>query len=77
MAIGVVGLLVLKNVGALVINWWLLGFVFFERMHTSARILHHYLTASFTEVSRRSGAELVRTMDTAVLQVFPSRSVAR
>jgi ABC-type multidrug transport system fused ATPase/permease subunit len=61
---------VAKNVGALVFSFWLLGFVYFERVETSARILGFYLSAPYTEVSRRSSAELMRTMDTAVLQVF-------
>ena len=70
LAIVVVTLFVVKNIGALVFNWWLLGFVFTERVNTSARILSFYLTAPYTQVSRRSGSELMRTMDGAVLQVF-------
>ncbi len=70
LAVVVVGLFITKNIGALIFNYWLLGFVYFERVETSARILGFYLTAPYTEVSRRSSAELMRTMDTAVLQVF-------
>ena len=70
LSIGVVVLFILKNLGALAFNWWLLGFVFFERVRTSAGILTFYLRAPYTEVSRRSPAELMRTMDAAVLQVF-------
>ena len=70
LACTVVSLFVLKNLGSLAFNWWLLGFVFFERVRTSARILSYYLTAPYTTVSRRSGAELMRTMDASVLQVF-------
>jgi ABC-type multidrug transport system fused ATPase/permease subunit len=70
LAVVVVLLFIGKNVGALIFNYWLLGFTYFERVNTSARILRFYLSAPYTEVSRRSGAELMRTMDTAVLQVF-------
>jgi ABC-type multidrug transport system fused ATPase/permease subunit len=72
LSIVVVTLFVLKNVGALVFSWWLLGFVFFERVRTSARILTYYLTAPYTDVSRRSAAELMRLS----CRSSPTRSAA-
>jgi ABC-type multidrug transport system fused ATPase/permease subunit len=66
----VVALFIAKDLGAMAFAWWMSGFVFAERVRTSARILRHFLTSPYTQVSRRSSAELLRTMDFAVMQVF-------
>jgi ABC-type multidrug transport system fused ATPase/permease subunit len=70
LTVAVVVLFVLKDLGALAYAWWMNGFVFTERVRTSARILRHYLTSPWTTVSQRSAAELMRTSDAAVMQVF-------
>jgi ABC-type multidrug transport system fused ATPase/permease subunit len=70
LAAAVVTLFVLKDVGSLAFAWWLNGFVQTERVRTSAQILHRMLSAPYVEVSSRSSAELIRTADAAVLQVF-------
>ena len=51
LTVGVVMLFVLKDLGSMAFGWWMMGFVFTERVRTSARILRHFLTAPFTEVS--------------------------
>lgn len=70
LAVAVVVLFVLKDLGALWFAWWLAGFVATERVRTSARLLHHMLSAPYSQVASRSSAEMMRTMDTSVLQVF-------
>ena len=70
LASAVVVLFVLKDIGALCFSWWMNGFVYGERVRTSARLLSHILNAPYTDVSTRSTAELMRTADSAVLQVF-------
>jgi ABC-type multidrug transport system fused ATPase/permease subunit len=66
----VVGLFILKDVGSATFNWWMNGFNYSQRVRTSARLLRHFLTAPYTLVSRRSSAELARTMNDSVSQVF-------
>ena len=70
LTVTVVVLFVLKDLGSMAFSWWMMGFVFNERVATSARILRHFLTAPYTEVSRRSSSELLRAMDASVMQVF-------
>ncbi len=70
LAVGVVVLFILKDLGSMAFNWWMMGFIFTERVKTSARVLRHFLTSPWTQVSRRSSAELLRTMDASVMQVF-------
>ncbi|UZJ24961.1 ABC transporter ATP-binding protein/permease [Rhodococcus antarcticus] len=70
LASAVVVLFVLKDVGSLVFTWWLSGFVNAERVRTSARILGAILSAPYTTIASRSSAEMMRTADSAVLQVF-------
>ena len=66
----VVALFILKDLGTLTFTWWLTGFIYGERVRTSARILDHMLRAPYADVGRRSQADLMRSMDSAVLQVF-------
>lgn len=66
----VVGLFVLKDLGSMWFSWWLGGFISRERVLTSARLLDYYLRAPYTEMSSRSSAELMTTMDYSVLQLF-------
>lgn len=70
LTVSVVSLFILKDLGSMAFSWWMTGLVFAERVRTSARILHHFLTAPYTEVSRRSSADLLRAMDYSVMQVF-------
>lgn len=70
LTVAVVVLFVLKDIGTMVFNWWTSGFVASERAKTSARLLEHFLTAPYTQMTRRSSAELLRTMTDAVGQVF-------
>lgn len=70
LTVAVVVLFILKDLGQMAFTWWLTGFVFVERVRTSARLLGHVLTSPFTESSRRSSAELIRVVDGAVMQVF-------
>jgi ATP-binding cassette, subfamily B, bacterial PglK len=72
LALGIIILFVLKNLGSMTFFWWMTGFVLIERVKTSSRLLRHYLTVPYTTISQRSSAELMRTMDGAVVQVFGS-----
>ncbi|WP_454778561.1 ABC transporter ATP-binding protein [Georgenia muralis] len=66
----VVGLFMLKDVGAMAYTWWLAGFKAINRVDLSSRLLRHFLTSPFTVVARRSSSEMIRTMNDAVTQVF-------
>lgn len=66
----VVGLFILKDVGAMAYTWWMAGFKAINRVDLSARLLRHFLTSPFTVVARRSSSEMIRTMNDAVTQVF-------
>lgn len=70
MTVGVVLLFVLKDLGALAFSWWLGGFRAVRRVDLSARLLEHFMRMSYTDVSRRSSAELLRTMNEAVTQFY-------
>src|SRR5829696_5783931 len=69
LTVAVVVLFVLKDLGSLAFTWWMTGFNFRERVKVSSRLLEHFLVSPFTTVSRRSSAELLRTMNDSVSQV--------
>ncbi|WP_170219221.1 ABC transporter ATP-binding protein [Nocardioides litoris] len=66
----VVALFIIKDLGSLAFLWWSTGFVQSERVRASARIMTHMLEAPYADIARRSSAEMLRTADAAVLQVF-------
>lgn len=65
-----VALFVLKDLASIALNWWMLGFNFQQRLRLSQFLLNHFLTSPYTQVTRRSSAELIRTMNDAVSNVF-------
>ena len=70
LAVAVVGLFVLKDVGSVAYAWWLSGFKAFERVKLQSRMLRHFLNAPYTAVSRRSSSDMIRVINDAVTQVF-------
>jgi ATP-binding cassette, subfamily B, bacterial PglK len=68
----VVALFILKDLAAIAYTWWLAGFKAFNQVHLSSQLLRHFLTSPYTHVSRRSSAEMIRTMRDAVNQVYGS-----
>lgn len=68
--IAVVGLFILKDVLAVTFNWWNQGFIGRQRTAVASRLLSHYLTSSYTLVSRRGQAILMNRLNTATFQVF-------
>jgi hypothetical protein len=52
------------------LHWWTLGFNFSQRLRLASRLLRHFLTSPYTEVTRRSSSELIRTMNDAVGNAF-------
>ncbi len=70
LAITVVVLFVLKDLAQLAFTWWMTGFTYRQRVQTTSQLLRHYLTSPWTSVSQRSSAEMIRTADTAVMNVF-------
>lgn len=66
----VVGLFILKDLGAIAYAWWLAGFKVLERVKLQNRMLHHFLTSPYTAVSRRSTSDMIRVINDAVTQVF-------
>ena len=72
LTLAVVGLFIVKDLGAIALNYWLAGFKAFNQVRLSSRVLRHFLTMPYTLVSRRSSAQMIRTMMDAVSQVFGS-----
>lgn len=70
LTVAVILLFVIKDLGSLAFNWWLSGVISRERARVSALLLRSFLTMPFTQMSRRSSAELLRTMNESVFQVF-------
>lgn len=70
LTVAVVVLFILKDLGAILFAWWLMGFRVIKRVELSTRLLGKFLDSTYTEVSRRSSAELLRTMEDAVIQFY-------
>jgi ABC-type multidrug transport system fused ATPase/permease subunit len=70
LTIAVVGLFILKDLGSMAFSWWISGFIAYERVRVSSRLLHHFLTAPYPMVSRRSSADLLRSMNDSVFNLF-------
>ncbi|MCK0110531.1 ABC transporter ATP-binding protein/permease [Ornithinimicrobium sp. F0845] len=70
MTSAVVTLFILKDFGAIAYTWWLTSFKVLKRVELSTRLLQHFLRTPYTQVSRRSSAELLRTMNDAVVQFY-------
>lgn len=69
-AIATVGLFIIKDIGALIFNWWSAGFNGRNTVRTSTDIMRHYLATPYTHISRRSTSELLRTMQDAVHRMY-------
>lgn len=65
-----IGLFIVKDIGALIFNWWQGGFQGRNQVKTSTQIMRQYLASPYTEISRRSSAELLRTMNDAVGRTY-------
>lgn len=70
LTIVVVTLFIFKDLATVAFTWWITGFKLLKRVDLSTRLLRRFLTMPYTEVSRRSSAELMRTMNDAVAQFF-------
>lgn len=70
LTVAVVVLFILKDLGSMAFTWWVTGFIQYERVRTSTRLLRHFLLSPYVDVSRRSSAELLRTMNESVFQFF-------
>ncbi len=68
----VVGLFILKDLGAIAYSWWFAGFKAFNRVRLSSQLLQNFLTMPYTQVAGRNSSEMTRTMRDAVDQVFGS-----
>ena len=68
----VVGLFILKDLGAIAYSWWFAGFKAFSQVRLSSQLLQNFLTTPYTQVAGRSSSEMIRTMIDAVGQVFGS-----
>lgn len=72
LAVTVVGLFVLKDIGSIIYSWWFAGFKSVERVRLQTRLLKHFLDTPYTQISRRSSSDMLRTLNAAVTQVFGS-----
>lgn len=68
--IWLVALFIVKDLAAMAVHWWTLGFNFSQRLLLASRLLRHFITSPYTEVTRRSSSELIRTMNDAVGNTF-------
>lgn len=66
----VVMLFVVKDLCAVAYSWWLSGFKSMERVKLQTRMLRHFLSAPYTEISGRSSSDMIRTLSDAITQVF-------
>ncbi|WP_188780273.1 ABC transporter ATP-binding protein [Marmoricola endophyticus] len=64
-----VGFLV-KGLVSLAIRWWSLGFLLRQGVRTAEDLMRYYLTAPYSLHLRRGPADLLRTMNDAVGQVY-------
>lgn len=65
-----VALFVAKDVASMALSWWLTGLNFRQRLRLSQYLLTHFLTSPYTQITRRTSAELIRTMNDSVSSVF-------
>ncbi len=70
LTVAVVGLFILKDLGSIAFNWWISGFIAYERVKVSSRLLRHFLTVPYPMISRRSSADLLRSMNDSVFNLF-------
>lgn len=70
----VVGLFVVKDVLATAFLWWQSGFVLDKRVEMSTSLFQRFLQEPLAEFRRRNIGEAIRTMTTAVGQVFATVS---
>lgn len=72
LAVTVVALFIIKDVGSIVYSWWFAGFKSLERVKLQTRLLSHFLYSPYTTISRRSSSDMLRILNEAVAQVFGS-----
>lgn len=70
LAVAVVSLFVVKDLGSIYYLWWLAGFKSVERVKLQSRMLRHFVNSPYTSISRRSSSDMLRTLNEAVTQVF-------
>lgn len=61
---------VFKGLAAMAIRWWSLTFINREAAHTAGDLLRYYLTAPMSLHVRRGTADLLRTLNDALGQVY-------
>lgn len=66
------GLFIAKGLGTMAYQWWLYGLMGRERALLSTQLLSHYLWTPYTEVSRKTTADMVRGMNDSVFRLFNS-----
>lgn len=69
------GAFAFKGVASIVFKWWLLGFIAKQEAETSERILRYYLQAPYGLHLRRNSADLLRTLNDAVRNVYTGQVV--
>ncbi len=66
----VFGGMLLRSLFTLFFRWWSLGFLAFQNVATSVKLMRYYLTAPYSLHLRRTPSEFLRTMSDAVAQVY-------
>lgn len=69
------GAFAFKGVASIIFKWWLLGFIAKQEADTSERILRYYLQAPYGLHLKRNSAELLRTLNDAVRNVYTGQVV--
>ncbi|MGQ4494609.1 ABC transporter ATP-binding protein [Dermabacteraceae bacterium P13115] len=66
----VVGIFIAKDLASIWFNWWQSGFLAKQRVATQVRMMEGFMSLSWQDYRKRSTAEMIRTMNDAVAQVY-------
>lgn len=70
LAVFTFGAFAFKGIATIIYKWWLLGFLSEQEAETSERLLRYYLAAPYGLHLRRNSADLLRTLNDAVRNVY-------
>lgn len=75
LAVFTFGAFAFKGLATVFFKWWLLGFVSSQEAETSERLLRYYLAAPYGLHLRRNSADLLRTLNDAVRNVYTQQTI--
>ncbi|MGQ4568854.1 ABC transporter ATP-binding protein [Dermabacteraceae bacterium P9123] len=66
----VVGIFILKDIAAIYFAWWQAGFLAKQRVATQVSMMEGFMCLPWMEYRKRSTAEMIRSVNEAVIQVY-------